>query len=520
MALSYQYNKQSKKDILRHAKALEKCQIGDVYDLEQKGKKRPELLDFYEERKIQGWTDEDGKRHKGDKGRIGFMVQEIYFDEPRDNDSESDLRAAGVELKVSPLVEKKRVGLKVKERLVLGKIERIKSEKEKLPQNFFDSHIYKKCKLMMLVYYKDESQNGKTPFHFRFHKSEYVEIESLDMAMIERDYQYIRDCVNNKRYDDLHEKNAHYLSPCRKGNGRAYSLKLSYMNEIFSKYIDKGIPLYKPIIKNPEELRRASLEEIVIELFSRHKNKTIKEIRRSIMKPKEFKKWESKTKIDKAEFARTTMAMLGVDTDQAEEFVKSNICVKTLRVEKNLKMNEDISFSAFEFSDLSRETWKKSFAYEEMVNRKFLWSVFVHDGDDYKFRGATFWSLPEEDEPVIKRGWEDIRNIVRKGVKFAIDVKTIKGKPRVLNSFPDSNNTNQDRKEYKLCKSTKPRNKIISIRPHAQHAYYDLKTIGYKDTEYSPSNGSILPNGDVMTKQCFWFNNEYILEQIKKQVEL
>ena len=49
--------------------------------------------------------------------------------------------------------------------------------------------------------------------------------------------------------------------------------------------------------------------------------------------------------------------------------------------------------------------------------------------------------------------------------------------------------------------------------------YYDLKSIGYTDTENSRNNGSELPNGDIMTKQCFWFNNEYILEQLKDMFE-
>ena len=85
----------------------------------------------------------------------------------------------------------------------------------------------------------------------------------------------------------------------------------------------------------------------------------------------------------------------------------------------------------------------------------------------------------------------------------------------MLNSFPDTRNTNPKCKEYILCKSPKELNKIISIRPHASLVYYDLKSIGYVDTENPRSNGSELPNGDVMTKQCFWFNNEYVLEQIK-----
>lgn len=537
MSLSYEYDKHDRRDILRHAKALEGYVVGDVYELEVLGKHRDNILQYYAEKCIQGWTDEDGAYHRGDKGRIGFLVQEVYFDEPRDNKAQADLGAVGVELKVSPLIYKTRAGLKVKERLVLGMINR----NEKLPEKFCDSHIYEKCKLMMLVYYIDETNQGRTPFQFPFHKSAYVKIPEVDMAMIEQDYGYIRDCVNEGRYSDLHESEAHYLSPCPKNGGRAFSFKPSYMNQLFSEYIDANNLLYDPdkdeetydiirqydaIISDADELKEHTFEEIVLSRFKPYIGMTVTEIRQALMEPDDFEQWSTKKTIDKAEFARTTFAMLGITSEQAEEFVRSNTYVKTLRVNSDLTMNEDISFSAFDFKELMEEEWEESMVYEEMVDRQFLWSVFKEQGDDFVFYGARFWSLPQEDEPIIRKGWEDIRDIIRDGVEFVKDQKddgtlilTKRGKNRMLNNFPDSRNTNPKRKEYRLCKSPKEYNKIISIRPHASLVYYDLKSIGYADTENPRSNGSELPNGDIMTKQCFWFNNEYILEQIKDMFE-
>lgn len=537
MSLSYEYDKHDRRDILRHAKALEGYVVGDVYELEVLGKHRDNILQYYAEKCIQGWTDEDGAYHRGDKGRIGFLVQEVYFDEPRDNKAQADLGAVGVELKVSPLIYKTRAGLKVKERLVLGMINR----NEKLPEKFCDSHIYEKCKLMMLVYYIDETNQGRTPFQFPFHKSAYVKIPEVDMAMIEQDYGYIRDCVNEGRYSDLHESEAHYLSPCPQNGGRAFSFKPSYMNQLFSEYIDANNLLYDPdkdeetydiirqydaIISDADELKEHTFEEIVLSRFKPYIGMTVTEIRQALMEPDDFEQWSTKKTIDKAEFARTTFAMLGITSEQAEEFVRSNTYVKTLRVNSDLTMNEDISFSAFDFKELMEEEWEESMVYEEMVDRQFLWSVFKEQGDDFVFYGARFWSLPQEDEPIIRKGWEDIRDIIRDGVEFVKDQKddgtlilTKRGKNRMLNNFPDSRNTNPKRKEYRLCKSPKEYNKIISIRPHASLVYYDLKSIGYADTENPRSNGSELPNGDIMTKQCFWFNNEYILEQIKDMFE-
>ena len=538
MTLFYEYDKTNKSDLLRHAKALENHEVGDVYQLELNGKHRQKLLEYYAEKNIQGWTDDDGKKHQGDKGRIGFMVQEIYFDKPRDNKSEADLDESGVELKVSPLVLKPRAGLKVKERLILGMI----NKNEKLPESFKDSHIYEKCKLIMLVYYIDETSHKKTPFQFPFHKSAYFKIPEVDLAMIEEDYKYIRDCVNENRYGDLHEGDTNYLSPASKNNGRAFSLKPSYMNQIFSEYINIEKIMFDPetdneifddsrqydsIITDASELKEKTFEKIVQEKFKPFIGMTINEIRQELMETEDYDSWTSKETMDKAEFARTTYAMLGINSPKAEEFVKANIYVKTLRINQDFSMDENISFSAFEFSDLMEEEWETSSAYKEMVDRKFLWSIFKHDGNDYIFYGVKFWSIPQSDISIIRQGWEDIKDIIKNGVIFAKDKKddgsfvvTKRGKHRILNSFPDSKNTDPKRKEYKLCPSAKPYNNIISIRPHAKLTYYKLDSIGYSDTANPRFNGSMLPNGDIMTKQCFWFNNEYILKQLKDMFEI
>ena len=90
--LIYEYNKADRRDVLRHAKALEGKVIGDVYRLEQTGKQRPEMLEYYAEIHMTGGTTDDGTVVRKDKGRIGNLVQEVYFDIPRNNDSEYDIQ--------------------------------------------------------------------------------------------------------------------------------------------------------------------------------------------------------------------------------------------------------------------------------------------------------------------------------------------------------------------------------------------------------------------------------------------
>lgn len=539
--LTWKYNKSDRRDVLRHAKDLEGYTIGDVYNIEVEGRKRCDILERYAEIHLTGGILPDGSFIKQDKGRIGNLVQEIYFDIPLDHEPEYDIRECKVELKTSKLVNMKRKGLAVKERLILGMI----NSADILPEKFEDSHVYKKCKLIMLVYYINQEDEGKKPFEFPFYKSAYMMIPPTDMQQIRKDYEYIRKCVNEGRYDDLHESEAKYLSPAPKNGNRAFSFKVSYMNQIFKEYINANRIMYDPetdeetfeiineyesLIMNPNELAERSLEDIVLEKFNQYIDMTMFEIRQELM-GEEFNQWLSdrkekldggKENIDKAELARTTFMMLGINGEQAEEFIKANVYVKTLKVNQDGSMNEDISFPAFEFSDLMEEEWKESQAYSDMVDREFLWAVFQETSEGFVFRGAKFWSMPGCDEEIIKQGWDDIRLIIRNGVRFAKDVRkdgnfvvTSRGHNRILNSFPDSKNTVSTRKEHRLCPAGAALNRIISIRPHTQQVYYDLKSIGYRDTSNPSYNGSELPNGDIMTKQCFWFNNSYILEQVQ-----
>ena len=57
----------------------------------------------------------------------------------------------------------------------------------------------------------------------------------------------------------------------------------------------------------------------------------------------------------------------------------------------------------------------------------------------------------------------------------------------------------------------------MHVRPHAQKAYHVLKE-GYAIGD-NPANGSELPDGRVMTKQSFWFNNSYIRQMLEAALD-
>ena len=57
-------------------------------------------------------------------------------------------------------------------------------------------------------------------------------------------------------------------------------------------------------------------------------------------------------------------------------------------------------------------------------------------------------------------------------------------------------------------------NGIMHVRPHSSESAYKLNN-GFSRGNIK-SYADELPNGEWMTKQCFWFNNTYIKGVIEK----
>ena len=52
--------------------------------------------------------------------------------------------------------------------------------------------------------------------------------------------------------------------------------------------------------------------------------------------------------------------ILGIKGNHAEEFEKASIAVKTIRIGKNDKIKESMSFPTFRFKELIEEEWEDS----------------------------------------------------------------------------------------------------------------------------------------------------------------
>ena len=137
-----------------------------------------------------------------------------------------------------------------------------------------------------------------------------------------------------------------------------------------------------------------------------------------------------------------------------------------------------MSFPTFDFVRLSMETeWEESELYNYLAPTKFLFVIFQEDEHgNLVFERVMFWNIPAQDLDEVRRVWERTVETLRRGVRL---IKSSRG---ISSDLPNQ--------------SESP---VAHVRPHGRNAYDMLP----------------LPDGRLMTKQCFWLNNSYIAEQIK-----
>ena len=115
----------------------------------------------------------------------------------------------------------------------------------------------------------------------------------------------------------------------------------------------------------------------------------------------------------------------------------------------------------------------------DLAPTKFMFVIFQQRADgQYVFDRVMFWNIPNEDLEQVRLVWERTVQTIREGVEL---IPTARG---ISNNLPK-----------------KTENPVAHVRPHGIDASDKLP----------------LPDGRMMTKQCFWLNNTYIKQQIEKR---
>lgn len=479
------YDKTSPESIEAYAKGL----IGKTF---QQVLEESEFLDFaIQDSNIDYYNPKQ-------KGKLGNLLEEKYFGFRANSNQEPDFPEAQVELKATCFDVLKNGRISAGERLVLTMI----SYEEEVEHDFYKSHVWEKCRRILLVYY----ERNRKLLHDKLYQIHYVNLVSpakKDMPIILRDYNKIIEKIESGTAETLSESDTMYLGACTKGataaksvvmqfypphtpaKKRAFCFKRQYMDYILHAYIMPEKTTYEPLIKDAGELAEKTFEDIITDRIKKFYGKSDKEL---------CTRFHREYNNNKAQWTDLTYRMLEVKGNHAEEFQKANIVVKVSRIEEDGSMNESISFPSFQFKELVQQQWEESDIFEYFDETRFFFVIFKRDGDVYRLHKCQFWNMPYADlNGEVKEGWEKVKHTIQNGVTFHIK-QTRKG-PVVENN---------------LLK--KGENRIIHIRPHAAKAAYQLKC-GFK-TGKIEQDANELPDGQFMTTQSFWMNNSYILEQL------
>lgn len=424
---------------------------------------------------------------KGNKGGLGQIIEEGLFEYQVNSNSEADFAELGVELKVTPIKINKNKTISAKERLVLNIINYM----DEYDKTFETSSFWKKNeKILMMFYLWEKDLNRKD---YRILKSILHEFPMADLEIIKQDWGKIISKIRAGKAEEISEGDTLYLAACTKGANRnslrnqpfsdvramqrAYSLKSSYMTVLIRKIFnqEKVVSFAKA-----GELKEKTLEQILWEKFEPYFGMTVPVISTKIN--------YSINPSNKSTIANMISHILGISgtkLNNIEEFAKANIQFKTIRLEPNNVAREHMSFENIDFNGWVTDDWEESQIREKFETTKFLFVVFRYeerkeDNPDRVpyFKTIKLWNMPEQTiENELKELWLEVRRILKEGVEL-----TPKGN-RVSNNLPKANF-----------------NGVCHIRPKAKDG----------------SDKTQLPDGQYITKQCYWLNREYVAEIVRR----
>jgi DNA mismatch repair endonuclease MutH len=400
------------------------------------------------------------------KGDLGAMVERHYFNHVPPHDHEPDFAEAGVELKTTGVVKNSMGVFRAKERLVLSMINYMSLVNE----TWSDNSLMHKCKRMLLLFYKYESEKAIYDRTFVYNPLIW-EFPEPDLKIIEADWKFIQNKIIDGKAHELSEGDTFYLGACRKGSGgisevlktqpfsdikaksRAFSLKPSYINTILdSTAIESDI--FENALSVSEGLEKATQDK-----FIRYIGMPVNEIGK-------YFNLSKKGKNDKGYYRQLTLKILGAKGTSIPEFDKAGIELKTIRLQKNGMPKESMSFPTFKYMDIVNEEWEDSIFFNKL-EQKFFFVIFKYDKDDtLRLHKAMYWNMPFKDREEAKRVWEKTK------------MQVANHKAQYLPKSAESN--------------------VAHVRPHGKNKLDTLPT----------------PEGNLLPKKCFWLNSSYIANQV------
>jgi len=334
------------------------------------------------------------------KGGLGDLVERGYFGINPGNISQPDFTEAGVELKTTPA---KRVGkrLRAKERLVLQMID----YDVVCGENWENSSFRSKNELLLLMIYLWEE--GRAPLDYVFKIARLWSPPEEDLEIIRDDWEAIVAKIRDGRAHELSEGDTMYLAACTKSSKgsdrrtqpysdvpakpRAFAFKASYMNSV----IEESLTMQAAV--SAHELRSGStFEEAVHERFRPFVGMAASEIAEEL--------GVRANRNAKAFYHLLTKRILGIQPDKKiAEFEKAGITVRTIRLRPDGVPKEAVSFKAFNYLDLIKQTWEDSDLREDLTRRFFFVIYQLDENDVPRLLRTQFWTPPIGDVDTYAR---------------------------------------------------------------------------------------------------------------------
>lgn len=434
------------------------------------------------------------------KGKLGQLVEFLYFGYKPNSNPEPDFPEAGVELKTTP-IKKNSKGLVSKERLVFNIID----FEEEYKYSFKESSFWKKNSLLLLLFYLYEKD--KIDIDYLFKIARLWRFPLTDLKIIKDDWNTIVNKIKSGKAHEISEGDTLYLGACTKGSTalksrrtqpfsnekaqqRAFSLKSKYLNFIIEKSLKGDYALTKlddeylqfleddintfnepesgygnlfdtqeAIIKDVNDYKKGqTFEDLIIEKFSKYYGYSEQEL-----KDKFNLNVNLRAKNKSYVFAK---AILGISKDKIEEFEKAEIELKTIKLEATDTLKESMSFAQIKYKEIINEEWEESYLFNKLTKR-FLFVIFQKDENKVaRLKKVMFWTMPTNDLIIAEKFWRHTKKNIQKG----------------------------DYKDFWKLKD----HKICHVRPKGFNSKDLMET----------------PQGTLEKKKSYWLNSRYILNQI------
>lgn len=403
------------------------------------------------------------------KGEVGLAI-ERYFGIPQNSRSEADFPGAGVELKIVPMV---RSGgrLAVKERTSLTMINYMNI----LNETWATAHVRSKLKILFVFV---EHLPGRPKQEFPIRQVLLWVPSARQTALLRTDWERVRGLVEKGLAHELRESDGRIMGPATKAadsrsrrpqpvttfsthaKPRAFALRPSFTKSLYDASLSRG-PI-ESLIDNlglPDVKR---FEDEILRRFERYVGRTLGEVGDAL---------DVSRSTGKGYIGAVLRRAFGAQSPRAKirEFEEMGITVKTTRVSPDGTPYESMSFPAFRYLEVIKETWEESTLFTQLDGLLLvpcLGAMKSTPHTDCVIQSPVLWRPDATELGILRREWEMFRDAIEAGK---------------ADRLPSAAST-----------------EMIHVRPHARDS---------SDTDIAPVVGPVV-------KKSFWLNRGFVARLI------